>query len=221
METLAELGPIGLVLLLILIGLPLVAGWRARRQPFVFAALGAYAAFTLHAGIDWDWELPAVTLPALVLGALCVRSASENRSPVVVGRLGRTTAVTGFVAISIFALVALIGNTALARSRAALLTGDFVQAERQAQKAQGWMPWSSEAWQRLGEAQVETLQLVAARESFRHAIAKEPNDWLLWYELEGVEGGSGRREAAQHVIRLNPHSPEASALRSLLQRGRL
>jgi len=34
----------------------------------------------LHASIDWDWQLPAVTLPAIVLaGALLALSESPPR----------------------------------------------------------------------------------------------------------------------------------------------
>jgi len=42
---------------------------------------GAAAASTvwlLHSSIDWDWEMPAVTLPALVLaGALIAASEGD------------------------------------------------------------------------------------------------------------------------------------------------
>ena len=37
-------------------------------------ASAAMLAWFLHASIDWDWQLPAVTLPAVVLaGALISR----------------------------------------------------------------------------------------------------------------------------------------------------
>ena len=67
-ETLAELGPFGLALLLIALGAPLAALPRAR-SPAVPAAAGAYVAYLVHAGVDWDWEMPAVTLAALLCGA--------------------------------------------------------------------------------------------------------------------------------------------------------
>jgi O-antigen ligase len=68
LETLAELGPVGLALLLIVLGAPLAALPRAR-SPAVPAAAGAYIAYLVHAGVDWDWEMPAVTLAALLCGA--------------------------------------------------------------------------------------------------------------------------------------------------------
>jgi O-antigen ligase len=224
LETLAELGPVGLGLLAVLLGLPLAAGIRARRQPYVFAALAAYAAYLLHAIGDWDWEVPAVTLTALILGALCVRAASaagEEAPSGAVGRTGRLAAAGVLAAVAAFAFVTLVGNGALAKSRKALDAGDFVQAQREAAKAHDWMPWSALAWERLGETEVVTLQRTAARASFRHALAQEPHDWLLWYELEGVTRGAERRHAADEVIRLNPRSQQAAQLRRLIARGRL
>jgi O-antigen ligase len=63
LETLAEVGPLGLLLLLGALALPLRA---ARRQP---AAAGAYVAILAHAGLDWDWEMPVVMVAALALAA--------------------------------------------------------------------------------------------------------------------------------------------------------
>src|SRR4051794_3002154 len=61
-ETLAELGPFGLALIVVALGIPLVVATRARRSPLVPAAAGAYAAFLVHTIVDWDWEVPAVML---------------------------------------------------------------------------------------------------------------------------------------------------------------
>ena len=68
LETLAELGPVGLGLLLAALLTPLLA-LRGRRDPLLATAAGAYVAFLVHAGVDWDWELPAVTLAGLLCGA--------------------------------------------------------------------------------------------------------------------------------------------------------
>jgi O-antigen ligase len=67
LETLAELGPLGLLLLLAMLLVP----FRSARSgaAYVPAALGAYAAFLVHAGLDWDWELPAVIVAGLCCGA--------------------------------------------------------------------------------------------------------------------------------------------------------
>jgi hypothetical protein len=68
-ETAGELGLVGLLLLGAAIAGIAVGAWRG--PPGLVAALLLYAA---HAGIDWDWEMPAVTLVALLIaGALSGR----------------------------------------------------------------------------------------------------------------------------------------------------
>ena len=76
-ETPAELGLVGLALLLTLLGAVAVAARRAGRA--LAGPVAALAAFALHAGVDWDWELPALTLVALVLAGL-VLATSPARS---------------------------------------------------------------------------------------------------------------------------------------------
>jgi hypothetical protein len=72
LETLAELGIAGLALLLTLAG-AVVAGARTALRRDAALAAGPAAAllvWTVHAGLDWLWQMPAVTLPALALAAL-------------------------------------------------------------------------------------------------------------------------------------------------------
>jgi O-antigen ligase/polysaccharide polymerase Wzy-like membrane protein len=76
-ETLAELGIVGFLLLAAFAAV--VGGGVIRRlreipdDPVVAAAAVALAALAFHVGLDWDWEMPAVTLPALILGAAALQ----------------------------------------------------------------------------------------------------------------------------------------------------
>ena len=67
-ETLAEVGPVGLTLLVVALSVPIVAAVRFREHPLAGAGAAAYAAYLVHAGLDWDWEMPAVTLAGLLCG---------------------------------------------------------------------------------------------------------------------------------------------------------
>jgi O-antigen ligase len=72
-EIASELGLVGLLALAMMIAGVVGSGRRAlRREPGVTAGwCAALLVWFLHASIDWDWQLPAVTLPAIVLaGAL-------------------------------------------------------------------------------------------------------------------------------------------------------
>jgi hypothetical protein len=78
LETAAELGLVGLLALGLLIGGCAVAAVRA--GPALPGAAAALAAFALHAGIDWDWEMPALTLVALALAGRLI-AAADGRDP--------------------------------------------------------------------------------------------------------------------------------------------
>ena len=78
LETLAELGVVGLVLLALALAPPLVVALRHGRAP---AAAGGYVAFLFHAGIDWDWEMPAVTVAGLLCGSAILVAAHGARRP--------------------------------------------------------------------------------------------------------------------------------------------
>jgi O-antigen ligase len=73
LETPAELGLVGLALLLTLVGATAVAARRAGRA--LAGPVAALVAYALHAGVDWDWELPALTLVALVLAGLVLATS--------------------------------------------------------------------------------------------------------------------------------------------------
>jgi hypothetical protein len=75
LETAAELGLVGLAALIALIAGIVVL---ARGAPAAAGAIGALAVYGIHAGLDWDWELPALTLVALTLAA---RLAAEDARP--------------------------------------------------------------------------------------------------------------------------------------------
>jgi O-antigen ligase len=74
-ETLAELGIVGFAFLLLFLGGVLGAARRvARAVPGAIAALLVFAA---HCAIDWDWQVPAVSLVALALLGYVI-AASEG-----------------------------------------------------------------------------------------------------------------------------------------------
>jgi O-antigen ligase len=79
LEMAVELGLPGLLGLAALVGGVAVAGRRAVRRgsPLAPGAAAVACVWGLHASIDWDWQVPAVTLPALVLAGGLVAAGEE------------------------------------------------------------------------------------------------------------------------------------------------
>jgi hypothetical protein len=211
LETLAELGPVGLAILCLGLAVPVAAAIRARRHALVPAALGAYVAYLVHAGVDWDWEMTAVTITALLCGtAALVRSRSDSEAPISRGwRLGLIGVPLALAAIG---FVGVNGNGALSDARDDANAGRWAASQADAEKAQPWLPWSSDPWQMAGEAQLAQGNRRASEESFRTAISKDPNDPDLWEGLVSATKGTERRQALTRALRLNPRDPDLIGL---------
>jgi hypothetical protein len=205
-ETFAELGPVGLIFLLACLGIPLLVAVRARMHPLVPAAAGAYAAFLVHAIADWDWELPAVTLAAILCGGAILVAGRRYGKVRLLSVPVRSFAVTVIVVAGAFASIGLVGNSALKASDAARRDGHWDSAVSQARRARSWMPWSPAPWSALGEAQLGAGLARNARASFCKAVSMDRQDWELWYDVARASTGDGRTAALQRAVALYPRS---------------
>jgi O-Antigen ligase len=206
LETLAELGPIGLLLLVLALGVPLVAAVLARGSPLVPAALAAYAAYLVHAGVDWDWEMAAVTLSALAIAAALIAAADQRDSVPLLSPRARAGGVAAALLLSVVAFVGVVGSSALAASDRALAKGEYGEARSQARKASRWWRWSPDPWRLLGDVAAEQGDTAAAADYYRKAIAEDRRDWRLWYDLSTVTTGNESQRALAEARDLNRYA---------------
>ena len=83
-EMAAELGIVGLLAFATMVGGAAGAARRAlqRRPALAAGGVAACVVWLVHASIDWDWQLPAVTLPAIALtGALIALAEDRAAAP--------------------------------------------------------------------------------------------------------------------------------------------
>jgi O-Antigen ligase len=80
-ETFAELGLVGLALLATLLGAVALSARAAHRLDPALAAgpAAALSAWAFHSAIDWDWEMPALTLVAVVLAGALLAVGGQGR----------------------------------------------------------------------------------------------------------------------------------------------
>jgi O-antigen ligase len=76
-ETLAELGLVGFALLIVFFGGVSAAAQRAYKTDPTRAAgpIAALVTFAAHTAVDWDWEMPALTLVAIALAGMLIAAA--------------------------------------------------------------------------------------------------------------------------------------------------
>ena len=210
LETLAELGPLGLALLLVALGAPLLAARKAAGDPAGRAALAAYVALLAHAALDWDWELPAVTLCTVFLAVALVRlgalgsdarlgrprwrACSAQRSPSALSRSWRTSA------------------TARWRRPTRRSAGTISPLPVGHPIGRAFAPWSAEPWRLLGQVALAEGQPELARRRLRQAAEEDPRSWDTWFDLALATSGPERLRALAHARRLNPPAPELDVI---------
>lgn len=224
-ETLAELGIIGLALIVSFFVFVLVSGTlralhstpaeRALRA----ASVAAVSAFCVAAAFDWVWQLAAVPVVAMVLCAICTSS-----SDFAAGTSGRRTYLGShlrlpvrllLIAASLVALwtivVPLATTISVRRSQTAVGQGQMLAALRDAADAQQLEP--AAASPRLQRALIleQMGDIPGATQAIAAALQRAPGDWQLWLVASRIATEANRpRVALADYLRaksLNPKSP--------------
>jgi O-antigen ligase len=216
-EVLDELGLAGLVLLAVAL-LAILFGfargiWRARdRYPYA-ALLAAMLAWLVRAGLDWDWEMPAITLWLFCAGgaAIAVAARERSRAPRVgTGiRLGLSLVC---IAVALVPAAVAVSQHRLEDAGAALARGDCATAEREARRSLDVVDFRSEPRQLIAYCAARRGDFALAFSEIRHAIRDDPDYWRYRYDLALMLAASGRDgvPAAQAAAALNPREPAAA-----------
>ena len=202
-ETFAELGVVGLVLLVGALLVLVAGGIRARRQRFVASGLGAFVAWSASSALDWHWEMVGVTLTALLAGSAGLLAA-ERRSLGTLRGPARVALATLTLLVSVLAVWSLVGNQALFAGREAVAREDWSDARDHARRAQALLLWSHEPELVLGNAAAGLGDRNGVLRAYREAVATDPRNWVAWFRLAQVARGAERRAAYDRVRRLNP-----------------
>jgi hypothetical protein len=224
LETLGELGLVGLALLLAFLVSCLVAGARRLRgrtegeRAAVAALLALVSAFLFEAGIDWMWELTAGSVIAVLALGLLTGPATE---PVYSGlaaaeakRKGRPLLRIAVAAIAFGLIVAeaipLLANMEVRRSQEAVDRGNLVEALDRAESAQSIQPWAASPYLQLALVQELGGRIDEARTSIETALDHDQSDWRLWLVAARIQTKAGDIAAARQSLakarELNPES---------------
>ena len=232
----AELGIVGLVLILGFLGFAIVSGVRRgpTRSPgaVLGAALAVFAAGIVSAAIDWTWELPAcfglvVLAAALLTGPATLepepafgavpeavdgwRARASGSRPSRFG-LGVATLLVGWAAIW-------AGGDPLPdrgqarrqpRRRRAPATSSPPRRTRatRARSSRGRRtPGFSSRWSRSWTATCE-----AANRDLGEAIERAPDNWQLWFVRARLEVKSGDVDGARRALDACPRAQPAGAV---------
>jgi hypothetical protein len=238
LESLGELGVVGLLLTLGLaiggVGVGIRRSLRSSGETKVtFAALTAvFASYSIAAGIDWMWELTAVTLFALIVLALLSTSSASNRSLHAVETGERLPpryrqfglSIAGLIGIWLLICaqaIPLLAQLRLNDSQAFVNRGKTADAIRAAMDARNLQPWASSPYLQLALVSEREDRLREAHSWIEKAIARDSSNWKNWYTAARLEAKLGEARQAEKSLQrahsLNRQSPLFLELRKKTQ----
>jgi len=225
LETLGELGIVGLLVLVAFFVSCLVAG--ARRlggrtesdRAAVAALLGLVAAFLFEAGIDWMWEVTVVSAVAMLALGLLVGPATEPELDAPLALQARPARDRPFVRVAAAAIafgliiaeaIPLLATMEIRRSQEAVVAGNTAAALERAQSARSIQPWAASPYLQLALVYELGGRIDEARSSIEKAIEHDDSDWRLWLVAARIQTKAGAiAEARQSLAKakeLNPKS---------------
>lgn len=213
-QVLGELGIVGLLLIVVVVG-TILYGFAARlRGPnrTVYAALGAAAlAWAIRAGIDWDWEMPVVTLWVFALGGIALAARAEHRrrsrrpAP-----LARGVAATVCLAVGVLPLLILLSQLRLDDATSAYLgRNDCRTAVSAAQSSTSAISAQPEPYAIEGYCDASRGSPRRGIREMAMAVGRDPDNWKWRYGLAVATARAGKdpRAAMRKAMRLNPREP--------------
>jgi hypothetical protein len=230
LQTMAELGVPGLVLLVVLIGTVLVGlGVRARgpRRSLYGALLAGGVVWAIHAGIDWDWEMPVITIPffaAAGLGLSPPARAGLDRRVANAGLGRRATAVgisrratnTGRLVLAPLCLAAIVlgvlmigSQSRLTDAEHALYASDCAKADSAARSSIEWLSARPQPYEIIGFCDLRRGLPRLGVSAMDQALRRDPGSWESYYALAIAQASAGidPRAAAERALRMNPLEP--------------
>ncbi len=228
LETLGESGLVGLLLLLtplvavgIAIAMALLGGAPPALARDLGIVTGAGGAVALHLAGDWGWQMPAVILPAIALGAAAIVASARHlgRDRVAPRAVPWAVAAVALIGVALtFGPVASAERLQTGRDRAA--AGDLTGALAAADQAAELDPQSPQARLLQANLLADLGRPAQADRAFAAAVARSPHDWTVRADWAAALIRRGDAASAAPLVavaaRLNPREPRVALLRGAI-----
>jgi hypothetical protein len=181
---------------------------RGPNRSLYGALFAAGLAWALHAGVDWDWEMPAVTLWFFAIGGAALaaptRRVRVTHSPY---PLARASIAVGLLLVAVIPALVTISQGKMNQAVQTFLRhGDCPAVIRQADDAISVLGTRPDAYRLKGYCQARLGRTGQAVSSMRQAVDRDPHNWQFRYSLAVAEAAAGidPRPAAREALRLDP-----------------
>ncbi len=229
---LAHTGIIGFALFAVFLVAAIIAALRARRRSgasdltraVAGAALLPLVVWVIHGSIDWFWEMPALSGPALgflgmagALGRAPVERGPSGRAPEggdpparttvqgdPSGRSPRRILADAAAGLALVAVVVVLGFPYLSVREESVASNvrhsDPNQALADLNTAADLNPLSPDPGRIGGTIALQTGQYAQALRRFRQSISRDPGGWYAWLGAGLAASGLGEPDLAGHYL---------------------
>jgi O-Antigen ligase len=209
LQSLAELGIVGLALILIVV-LSVLGGLASRirgpDRPLYAALFAVWLAWAVHQGFDWDWQMPAVTLGMFMLAGLALARPRDGKVGLSGLPGGRVPVALGWLVLAVAPLLVGISYARLQQSGEELRRGECASAKHEALSSLSLSAKRPQAYTIIGVCDLVQGFAQAAVPAMTEAAALEPESWEEWYWLAVARAAAGAdpHAAIRRSIELNP-----------------
>jgi O-antigen ligase len=209
LQSLAELGIVGFVLILIVV-FGILGGLASRiRGPdrAIYAALLATSlAWAVHQAVDWDWQMPAVTLGVFILAGLALARPNDGKVGLSGLPASRVLVALAWLVLALCPLLVSTSYARLQRSAAELKRGECGSARNEAIASLSISAKRPQAYVVIGLCDLEQGFAQGAVPAMSQATSLEPQSWEEWYWLAVARAAAGVDPHAQirRALALNP-----------------
>ena len=209
-EVLGELGIVGLLLLaaaLIGILVGLARRIRGENRLLYSAVLAGTVGWAVHAGVDWDWEMPAVTAWVFAVGGAALAAHSgQLKSEAPAAQRSRVPLAAALVVAAATPALLLFSQSSLQASDDAFDAGRCAHAKSEAYKSIDDLAVRPEPYMIIGFCDIREGRPDEAVIAMQKAVEKEPRNWGTHYSLAIALAASGRdpRPEIHRVLLMNP-----------------
>jgi O-antigen ligase len=212
LQAMAELGIPGLLLLVVLVVVVLgglCARARGRRRSLYGALFAAGVVWAVHAGVDWDWEMPVITLPFFAAAGLALSPRGRRGRRWAPGKSGRVMLAALCLAGVVLPVLVIGSQSRLTEAERALYASDCTKASSAARSSIGWLGARPQPYEILGFCDLQRGLPGLGVSAMRQALDRDSGSWESYYALAIAKASAGidPRAAAARAVQMNPFEP--------------
>ena len=215
LRLLAHTGIVGFIALIVFLGAAIAAALRRRaprgtlRGALAGIALLPLIVWLVHGSVDWFWEMPALSAPALAFLAMAgalTEDQEDVAEPVAMARAAprrvrSIAAVVCAAALFVAAVVALSFSYLSVREVSIgsdLRGSNPTQALAHLKTAADLNPLDSEPGRLGGTIALQSGSFEEAQRRFDQAVSRQPGGWFSWFGAGLAASALGERTVAHH-----------------------